>query len=349
MKTITIQGRSHKSEIIVGEQLRNLPAYLPSGRQCILITDATVRRLYGHLFPKAPVIEIGQGETVKNLQTVISIYEQLIDAGADRSSFLVGIGGGIVCDITGYAASTYMRGIGFGFAASTLLAQVDASVGGKNGVNFQGFKNMIGVFNQPEFVICDPDLLTTLPKQEVTCGFAEIIKHAAIADAGQFAFLETHPEKALALTPDVMTYLIHESVTIKSEVVNQDETEKGRRRILNFGHTFGHALEKTRALPHGEAVAIGMIIAAELSVQEGLLSASDAGRIRNLVETYNQPRRINIKPAELLEALKKDKKKAGDTIRFVLLDAIGSATERDMHPEDLAHAIAYLRGNATSL
>ena len=174
------------------------------------------------------------------------------DCEADRASFIVGIGGGIVCDVTGYAASTYLRGLKFGFVASTLLAQVDAAVGGKNGVNWEGYKNMIGVFNQPDFVICDPLLLRTLPRREVLSGMAEVVKHALIADAGLFSYLEENGSGVLDLRPEVMERLVCDSVRIKSSIVNRDEREKGERRLLNFGHTFGHALEKVPpAFPMG--------------------------------------------------------------------------------------------------
>ena len=177
------------STLLIGESLQALSRYLPPGKTFI-ITDANVREAYGRLFPPAEVIEIGTGEGIKNLETVGSVYEALIRCEADRASFILGIGGGIVCDVTGYAASTYLRGLKFGFVASTLLAQVDAAVGGKNGVNFEGYKNLIGVFSQPDFVICDPVLLRTLPRKEVLSGMAEVVKHALIADADLFLYLE---------------------------------------------------------------------------------------------------------------------------------------------------------------
>jgi 3-dehydroquinate synthase len=213
----------------------------------------------------------------------------------------------------------------FGFVSTTLLSQVDASVGGKNGVNFKGYKNLIGVFNQPEFVICDPDLLRTLPRKEILNGMAEIVKHAAIEDSNLFTYLEKHFQKALALDIGVIEKLVYDSIVIKSRVVNQDELEKGTRRKLNFGHTFGHAFEKTAGVDHGEAVSAGMVAAAALSVKKGRLSADDAGRIKALLQKIGLPVIIQAEGKKIFDALKKDKKRKGDLIYFVLLNGIGNA------------------------
>ena len=249
MKTFEIHGSTGDSFIHVGEILQNLGNYIPQ-ENIVVITDKNVKQFYENEFPPNPAITIDIGEKIKNLDTVRDIYEKLVAVGADRSTFIVGIGGGIVCDIAGFVASTYLRGVRFGFVSSTLLSQVDASVGGKNGVNFKDYKNMIGVFNQPEFVICDLNLLNTLPEKEVLCGLAEIVKHAVIGDRHLFAYLEAHHQEALALDNDVIEKLVYDSIIIKSDIVNQDELEKGERRKLNFGHTFGHAFEKTTGVPH---------------------------------------------------------------------------------------------------
>ena len=191
MKVLQIHGTASDSKIVIGESLGNLSEYIPAPKMAI-ITDTHVRNYYYKNFPDCEVIEIGTGEKIKNLDTVQTIYRKLLEIEADRSSFIVGIGGGIVCDITGFVASTYLRGVKFGFVPSTLLSQVDAAVGGKNGVNFGGYKNIVGVFNQPEFVICDLNLLKTLPEREILCGYAEIVKHAAIGDDALFLYLEDH-------------------------------------------------------------------------------------------------------------------------------------------------------------
>ena len=324
MKTLEIHGSTGDSFIYVGETLRNLEKYIPS-ENVVLITDKNVKQFYENDFPPYPVITIDVGEKIKNLDTVRDIYEKLVAVGADRSTFIVGIGGGIVCDIAGFVASTYLRGVRFGFVSSTLLAQVDASVGGKNGVNFKDYKNMIGVFNQPEFVICDLNLLNTLPEKEVLCGLAEIVKHAVIGDRHLFAYLEAHYQEALALDNDVIGKLVYDSIIIKSTIVNQDELEKGERRKLNFGHTFGHAFEKTTGIPHGEAVSAGMVAASQLSVKRSHLSAKDAEKIKTLLQKIGLPVRIQAEGKAIVDALEKDKKRKGDRIYFVLLDEIGNA------------------------
>ena len=322
MKTLEIHGSSKNSTIRVGEKLQNLGNYIPR-ENVVIITDINVKRFYQNNFPLHPVITIQTGEKIKNLDTVRNIYGKLLELGVDRSTFIIGIGGGIVCDITGFVASTFLRGMKFGFVSTTLLSQVDASVGGKNGVNFKGYKNMVGVFNQPEFVICDLDLLSTLPEKEVLCGLAEIVKHAAIGDADLFQYLEENYQKASALDAAVTERLVFDSVVIKSAIVNKDEKEKGERRKLNFGHTFGHAIEKTIGVRHGEAVSAGMVMASKLSVKKGHLQAKDAQRIKNLLRDLKLPISLQADRKTVLDALRKDKKRQGNRISFVLLADIG--------------------------
>jgi len=211
VKTITIPTNSHTSRILIGERIENLTQYLPQGK-CIIIADDNILRHYTTALPPFPVISIGIGERHKTLETLQVIFDGLVAYEADRSTFILGVGGGIVCDVTGFAASIFMRGLRFGFVSTTLLSQVDASVGGKNGVNFRGYKNMIGVFNQPDFVICDPSLLRTLDDREYRAGFAEIIKAAAILDAGVFTLLEEHHADAWNFNLKFIEKLIHYSV-----------------------------------------------------------------------------------------------------------------------------------------
>lgn len=333
MKKLNITGRNGSSCLAIGERLENLGAYIPE--QTIIITDSQVRSLYGDQFPACPVIEIGRGEAAKTLETVQAIFQRLVDLEVDRSGFIVGIGGGIVCDITGFVASTYLRGLGFGFVSTTLLAQVDASVGGKNGVNFSGYKNMVGVFNQPEFVICDMALLRTLPQREIFSGLGEIIKHACIEDMGLFEFLENSREAVLGLDPDAVERVVHDSVVIKSAIVNRDEHEQGERRKLNFGHTFGHAFEKILKIPHGEAVAAGMVAAAALSVERGYLTAEAAQRIETLVGNLHLTTRFTLDRDRVMDAMRRDKKRQGESINFVLLAGIGKAVVESIPIEEL--------------
>jgi len=338
VKVIEIHGSRGDSTIMIGESLRNLRTYIPA-EEVVIVTDSHVRQQYSKDFPYAEVIEIGTGEKIKNLDTAQTIYGKLLELEADRSSFIVGIGGGVVCDITGFVASTYLRGVRFGFVSSTLLSQVDASVGGKNGVNFGGYKNMVGLFNQPEFVICDTDLLGTLPEREILCGFAEIVKHAAIGDAHLFSFLETHYKEALGLDARVIEELVYESVLLKSSIVNRDEQEKGERRKLNFGHTFGHAIEKSSGVPHGEAVSAGMVVASAISETKGYLSPEDAERIKLLLKKLKLPTRLQIDGESLCDALRKDKKRKGGSINFVLLHGIGNAVVEEISIEELESVV----------
>jgi 3-dehydroquinate synthase len=342
MKTLEINGSTGDSFIHVGESLRNLEKYIPS-KNVVLITDKNVKQFYNNDFPPHPAITIDTGEKIKNLDTVRDIYEKLVAVGADRSTFIVGIGGGIVCDIAGFVASTYLRGVKFGFVSSTLLSQVDASVGGKNGVNFKDYKNMIGVFNQPEFVICDLNLLNTLPEKEVLCGLAEIVKHAVIGDRNLFNYLEAHYQDALVLDKDVIKKLVYDSIIIKSAIVNQDELEKGERRKLNYGHTFGHAFEKTTGVPHGEAVSAGMVVASEISVKRGHLPVNDGQRIETLLQKIGLPVRIQAEWKSVIDAMKKDKKREGDRIYFVLLNEIGNAFVDQIPIKELETATHHFR------
>jgi 3-dehydroquinate synthase len=337
MKQFEISGSTGESKILIGETLRNLKNYLPDDRY-VVITDDNVWNRYADAFPSAPVIRIGTGESVKTLETVGTVYNQLLAHEADRSTFIVGIGGGVVCDIAGFAASTFMRGVRFGFVASTLLSQVDASVGGKNGVNFHGYKNIVGVFKQPEFVICDIDLLKTLPKKEILSGFGEVVKHAIIGDAPLFEFLETNADAAMKLDGTVIERLLHDSIVLKASVVNQDEKEKGIRRILNFGHTFGHALEIITGVTHGEAVGAGMVVATRMSVDRGFLNSGDAQRIENLIVGMKLPKTLPAERRQVMDALRKDKKRKGDRISFIFLDGIGRTRVESISLQELDDA-----------
>ena len=334
MKKLLVRGASGSSQIMVGESIDNLKHYI-DGRRPVIITDTTVAGLYQKQFPACPIISIGLGEKIKTVETVTAIFSQLVDLEADRSTLIIGVGGGIVCDIAGFVASTYMRGTPFGFVSTTLLSQVDASVGGKNGVNFGGYKNMVGVFNQPEFVVCDPMLLRTLPFREIQCGFAEIIKHGAIADYRMLDFLENHRDAALDLDSAIVEHLVYRSIEIKAGVVTRDEREHGERRKLNFGHTFGHAIEKLTGIPHGEAVGIGMVMAAKLSVQKQMLPPLEARRLERIVDSYGLPVRPPVNAPSMFAAMRKDKKREGRQIHFVFLDALGSARVEEISFDEL--------------
>jgi 3-dehydroquinate synthase len=338
MKKLTIKGQYQDSTLLIGEHLKNAGRYI-SGERTVVITDTNVRSHFQKDFPAGEIISIGTGEVIKNLDTVKTLYGKLVELSADRSTFVIGIGGGVVCDICGFVASTYMRGMRFAYIPTTLLAQVDASVGGKTGVNFGGYKNLVGVFNQPEFVLCDFDLLNTLPVAEMLSGFAEIVKHAVIADGQLFDFLEQNFKKALELDPAAIEKLVYESLVIKSTIVNADEREKGERRKLNFGHTIGHAIEKAAGVNHGEAVSAGMVMASALSVDKGFLSEAEHQRLKTLLEKIGLPTRLRVKMESVLDALGKDKKREGEAVHFVLLNGIGKAIVAEISLKELRESI----------
>ncbi len=324
METFHIKGAAGSSSIYINERLENTGRYLPRGRT-VIITDDNVKKYYYNDFPDCPVITISTGEAIKTLATVESIYKEFIHLGVDRHTFILAIGGGIVCDIAGFAASTFLRGLRFGFVSTSLLSQVDASTGGKNGVNLDSYKNMVGVFMQPEFVICDINLLATLPKEEIANGFAEIVKHSLINDFSMFEFIEQNRDKAFNLDTDIITKLVTDSVRIKSKVVQEDEKEAGQRRKLNFGHTIGHAIEKIARPGHGNAVSLGMVAAAKFSQTKGYIQIKDVNRITSLLMSLNLPVRHNYKTEEIIKALGADKKREGDFICFVFLSGIGKS------------------------
>jgi 3-dehydroquinate synthase len=333
METFTINTSGKTSKILVGGSIAGFADLVPP--QTIVITDKVVFDLYGKHWDGYKTVVIGQGEKNKTIATVEDIFRQLLDFGLDRSGFILGIGGGIVCDIAGFVASTYLRGIRFGFVPTTLLAQVDASIGGKNGVNFLGYKNIIGTFNQPEFILSDPSVLKTLPAEECSNGFAEIVKHALIADEEMFRYIENHITEMLALKSHAINHLIKRSVEIKSGIVNRDEREKGERRKLNFGHTFGHAIEKVSGISHGKAVSLGSVIASRLSMKKGYLKDYDFERILNVLENLNLPVKKDFNREEIFSALLRDKKREQESIHFILLANIGRAIVEQMRVDEI--------------
>jgi 3-dehydroquinate synthase len=325
------------SSILIGENIENLSRYLNSEKVFIL-TNSSISDLYSDIFPKKAVtITMPAGEKNKNLNIVLETIRQLIAAGADRKSVIVGFGGGIVCDMAGFIASIYMRGTRFGFVPTSLMAQVDASVGGKNGVNCDGYKNMIGVFNQPDFVLCDPKTLKTLPERELKAGMAEVIKCGLIADADLFSYVENNIDAILNCNKDEIYVIVNKSVEIKTKIVEADEKESGERRKLNLGHTFGHAIEKhSNNVLHGEAVSAGLVIAAKISQLRNLITNEDFIRIKNVLEKTGLPVSTNISSTNLLEAIGKDKKRENDSVHFVLNRGIGNSEIMEISFDELA-------------
>jgi len=281
-----------------------------------------------HLFDDA--------ESAKNLRSVELITRSLCRAGADRQSLVVAVGGGVVGDVAGFAAASYLRGVKLAHIPTTLVAQVDSSIGGKTGVNLPEGKNLVGAFFPPKLVLTDPDLLRTLSDREFRGGLAEVIKHAVIADSEMFALLEKNMDKVLRRDRQSLGFLIPRNVQIKARVVSRDERESGRREILNYGHTFAHALEsvtKYRRYQHGEAVAWGMIAAAFLGHELGLTRADDVSRIVALIRRLGPlPPWPNVPPVALLNAMRSDKKTRAGILRFVLSPRIGEARSYDTVP-----------------
>ena len=279
-------------------------------------------------FECVPIV-VPAGETAKSLKTVQACYDQLAAARLERKSFIVALGGGVVGDLAGFVAATYLRGIPFVQVPTTLLAQVDSSVGGKVGVNLRAGKNLVGSFYQPRLVLCDLETFSTLPAREYRSGLAEVIKYGIIYDAQLFTRLERELPKLLKRDPDTLATVIARCCQIKAEVVRQDETEHGLRAILNFGHTIGHALEaisKYGKYLHGEAISLGQVAAARLSAKIAGLADRDAQRISALLERAGLPIHLRLGPTErsnLLSAMKLDKKVSGGEIKFVLAKRIG--------------------------
>jgi 3-dehydroquinate synthase len=333
-RTITVELGDRSYPIVIGQGLLgggfDLAKHIV-GKDCLIVSNETVAPLYLEKLKadldgcSVDVLELPDGEKFKNIETASSVLDRLVQARAGRDTTIIALGGGVVGDITGFAAACYMRGVAFMQVPTTLLAQVDSSVGGKTGVNHPQGKNLIGAFHQPKIVLIDIETLNTLPDRELRAGLAEVIKYGAIADKTFFAWLEANMDALLAKDPDALAHAVQRSCELKAEVVADDEREWGRRAILNFGHTFGHAIEHCQGYGdwlHGEAVAAGMVMAGELSG----LGAGDATRLKNLVASAGLP--TAPPPAgskALLEAMGLDKKVQQKQLRFVLLRALGEA------------------------
>ena len=320
----------HCSRIYLGAVPEILPQVLPAGR-VVVVSDTEADRLHGGLPVACETVLIGRGERIKTLSTVENIHRRLIAAGADRKTFILGVGGGIVTDIAGFAASTYMRGVPFGFVPTTLLGQVDAAVGGKNGVNIDGYKNMAGTFAQPQFVVCDPALLRTLPDREFRAGLAEAVKAGIIADEELFAAIEEADFGELRSDQALLRRVVGRAVGVKVAVVARDEREAGERRKLNLGHTLAHAIERTSGrMNHGEAVAVGTVLMARAAVRLGMLAETECRRIAGALGRLGFRLTPPVSMDRMLEAVAADKKREGGTLHVVLPTGIGSCTVCDM-------------------
>ncbi len=340
------------------DRLGNALAEVKFPRRIAVVTNPTVAGFYREPVLaslaaagfETSVIEIPDGEQYKTLQTLELIYDALIRGGFDRYCGMLALGGGVVGDITGFAAATYLRGVPFAQVPTTLLSQVDSSVGGKTAVNHPLGKNMIGAFYQPCHVHIDVATLRTLPRREFAAGMAEVIKYGVIRDRDFFCWLTEQKDQLLSLTPETLVQAVKRSCQIKANVVEIDEKESSLRAILNYGHTFGHAVETLAGygvIRHGEAIAIGMVIAAELSAQLGFSSAQDVVAIRSLITAFG----LSVIPPEhclddYLAAMGRDKKVKDGRLRFVLNQGIGDCFIHDISsPEDLfSHILSQFPG-----
>jgi 3-dehydroquinate synthase len=341
MKTLELELGERSYPIHIGSQLidqADLYKKHLKGSFTAVVTNQTVAPLYADrvvktlegLGQKVRLIILPDGEVYKTWEILQKIFDALLESGADRKSTLIALGGGVIGDMTGFAAASYMRGIRFIQVPTTLLSQVDSSVGGKTGINHPLGKNMIGAFYQPQAVIADLDTLKTLPPKELAAGLAEVIKHGAIADADFFSWIEKNIESLNACEPKAMEHAVQRSCKIKSQIVALDEKEGGVRATLNFGHTFGHAIEAGIGYGewlHGEAVGCGMVLAADLSVRTGRLTKEDFQRMKNLVTALklpSTPPKLGV--SRYIDLMSVDKKAEGGEVRFILLDGIGRST-----------------------
>lgn len=351
--TVELGERSYPI-LIGGDLLGQVSTYaaLPKASTAYIISNTTVAPLYAAQlqaalaahYPRVELLALPDGEAHKNWESLNLIFDALLGQACDRKTVLFALGGGVVGDMTGFAAACYMRGVPFVQVPTTLLSQVDSSVGGKTAINHPLGKNMIGAFYQPQLVVCDLHSLRTLPEREVAAGLAEVIKYGPIADAAFFTWLEANIEALVALDKQALTYAVERSCQIKAEVVAQDEKESGLRAILNFGHTFGHAIEAGMgygAWLHGEAVAAGMVMAADLSQRLGLADASLLPRLQTLLQKAGLPTQAPAIPMdEFMQHMMVDKKAEGGRIKYVLIETLGRACVRQAEPELVREVIA---------
>lgn len=360
MRTITVNLGTRSYPIIIKNgllcEIAGRLAGLGFKGKAAVITNPLIAGLYGKRFTRSlesaglkPVlITVPDGEEYKTLKEVSSVYDSLIDNKFERSSPLIALGGGVIGDMAGFAAATYLRGVPYIQVPTTLLSQVDSSVGGKTAVNHPKGKNLIGAFYQPRAVFIDPQVLSTLDRGEMRAGLAEVVKYGVIRDRDFFRFLEANSGSLMNIGPE-LTAAIEGSCRIKAEVVGSDETESGLRSVLNFGHTFGHAIEALSgygSFRHGEAVAIGMAMASAFSVKRGLCSADVDERIKKLLKAIGLPvLPPSIQPDAFIESMKLDKKVSDGRIRFVLASEIGKVALEEAGEDEIISFLAGFKGD----
>lgn len=347
---VHLGSRSYSILIMPGllDDLANKLAKGLSGKNVLIITDNNVNAIYGKsvlskisaVSEKASISSIVPGEASKTLKTVEKLYQDCIDAELNRTSVIIALGGGVVGDIAGFVAASYMRGISFVQIPTSLLAMVDSSVGGKTGVDLPQGKNLIGAFWQPRKVIIDPDTLKTLPEREIKCGLAEVVKYGIIFDEDFFSILENKATELNDMDPQTYTKVIAKCCQLKADIVEKDEKEtSGLRAVLNYGHTFAHAIETVTGyekVNHGEAVAIGMCMAASLAVDDARLDDAAELRQENLLRKLHLPCSVEgVKPQDVYSAMYKDKKVVSGQLRFILPETIGEAVVAEIVEKEL--------------
>ncbi len=322
MKTVKLKFSSTVVNFIIDGKFASITK-ITGSQDAIYITDENVYALHEKKFARKKTIVIPAGEEHKHQATVEFIIEALLNFGANRQTILIGVGGGVVTDMVGYVAGIYMRGVAVGFVPTTILAMVDASIGGKNGIDVGLYKNMVGLIRQPQFLLYDFSFLASLPHHQWENGFAEVIKHAAIKDAKMMKELASHDLVFYQKNRKALITLIEKNLMIKAKVVQQDEFEKGDRKLLNFGHTLGHAIENEHALLHGHAISIGMVYAAKIS--QVLNGFSEVGLLVEAFKKYGLPTAMHFDVDAAMEIMQKDKKNAAKGMQYVLLTKIGKA------------------------
>lgn len=308
----------------------------------IIITDSNINALYGERFEKYRTLVIPAGEKSKSLKTISDLTDQLIQHKAHKKTMLVGVGGGVVTDVTGFLASIYMRGVPFGFVPTSLLAQVDAAIGGKNGINIDLHKNMLGTIRQPNFILYDISFLSTLSDEEWSNGFAEIIKYGCISDVRILTTLEDSDIQYFRKRPDKLQELIMGCVDVKNKIVHADENESSVRKLLNFGHTAGHAFETIYHIPHGFSVALGMMVACHLSETHTSFTTAETNHLKEILRRFKLPVYHKFDLQKVMEILQMDKKRNVEQIDYILLHKLGKACVKTLSFNIVEQALASL-------
>ena len=329
---ISVAFKSGTTQIYYHADFDLLRTIAPPERS-IIITDENLKQYYTEELKSWRTITLPPGEKTKTLETIEDVLWWLIDWEADRNTIIVGFGGGVISDLAGFAAAIYKRGLRCGFMPTSILGMTDAAIGGKNGVNLADYKNMAGIIRQPEFLLYHFEVLQTLPQAEWINGFAEIIKHACIKDPDLFHLLEQHQLEDFKQDENLLRQIVSRNVAIKTDIVQQDEAENNERKLLNFGHTFGHAAENSYQLPHGHAVAIGIIMACKIS--EKIFGFAATARVQRLLEQYQLPVSLCYDPDAIMSLITADKKRFRNGVDYILLKSVGQAVVQRISVDEL--------------